>query len=135
MLAAYNLIGLISNNGNQNNDNNDNNNNDNNNNNQNVNEANTDTAGMNMGMVILPPLPPGRMLNITATNTGDKSMMELNRTRRGISAFIQKHNLIKVKIFQNKSEVTIAQNGKLMSVLFDKFINFWYYFYALDTRA
>jgi len=84
MLAAYNLIGLISNNGNQNNDNNDNNNNDNNNNNQNVNEANTDTAGMNMGMVILPPLPPGRMLNITATNTEDKSMMELNRTRREI---------------------------------------------------
>ena len=133
MLAAYNLIGLISNNGNQNNDNNDNNNNDNNNNNQNVNEANTDTAGMNMGMVILPPLPPGRMLNITAME--DKSMMERNRTRRGISAFIQKHNLIKVKIFQNKSEVTIAQNGKLMSVLFDKFINFWYYFYALNTRA
>merc|ERR1712126_353734 len=47
--------GLVSNNGNQRNNNNDNNNNDNNNNNQNVNEATTDTMGMNMGMVILPP--------------------------------------------------------------------------------
>ena len=65
MLAAYNLIGLVSNNGNQNNDNNINDNNDNNNNNQNVNEATTDTMNMNMGMVILPPLPPGRMLNLT----------------------------------------------------------------------
>ena len=66
MLAAYNLIGLVSNNGNQNNDNNINSNNDNNNNNnQNVNEATTDTMNMNMGMVILPPLPPGRMLNLT----------------------------------------------------------------------
>ena len=66
MLAAYNLIGLVSNNGNQNNNNDINNNNDNNNNNQNVNEATTDTVMMNSGMVILPPLPPGRLLNITA---------------------------------------------------------------------
>ena len=65
MLAAYNLIGLVSNNGNQNNNNDINNNNDNNNNNQNVNEATTDTMNMNMGMVMLPPLPPGRMLNLT----------------------------------------------------------------------
>ena len=65
MLAAYNLVGVVSNNGNQNNDNNINRNNDNNNNNQNVNEATTDTMSMSMGMVIAPPLPPGRMLNIT----------------------------------------------------------------------
>merc|ERR1712126_694477 len=40
---------------------------------------------MNMGMVILPPLPPGRMLNITAIRAGDNSSVaELNRTRREI---------------------------------------------------
>ena len=49
MLAAYNLMGLISNNGNQNNNNDINRNNDNNNNNQNVNEANTDTMNMMNG--------------------------------------------------------------------------------------
>ena len=65
MLAAYNLVGVVSNNGNQNNDNNINRNNINNNNNQNVNEATTDTMTMSMGMVIAPPLPPGRMLNVS----------------------------------------------------------------------
>ena len=42
-----------------------NNNNENNNNNQNVNEGTTDTMQNNMGMVVVPPLPPGRMLNIS----------------------------------------------------------------------
>ena len=82
MLAAYNLIGLVSNNGNQNNDNNINRNNDNNNNNQNVNEATTDTENMNMGMVILPPLPPGRMLNLTlGTMLENKQIDSSSRTR------------------------------------------------------
>ena len=88
MLAAYNLIGLVSNNGNQNNDNNINRNNDNNNNNQNVNEATTDTMNMNMGMVILPPLPPGRMLNLTrGTMLENKLLIATTRTRhkRGVS--------------------------------------------------
>ena len=66
MIASYNLVGLISNNGNQNNNNNENNNNENNNNNQNVNEATTDTMmGGSTGMIIVPPLPPGRSLNLT----------------------------------------------------------------------
>ena len=81
MLAAYNLIGLVSNNGNQNNDNNINRNNDNNNNNQNVNEATTDTMNMNMGMVILPPLPPGRMLNLTRGTMLENKLLDTTRTR------------------------------------------------------
>ena len=81
MLAAYNLIGLVSNNGNQNNDNNINRNNDNNNNNQNVNEATTDTMNMNMGMVILPPLPPGRMLNLTRGTMLENKILDTTRTR------------------------------------------------------
>ena len=87
MLAAYNLIGLVSNNGNQNNDNNINRNNDNNNNNQNVNEATTDTMNMNMGMVILPPLPPGRMLNLTRGTMLENKLLDTTRTRhkRGFS--------------------------------------------------
>ena len=87
MLAAYNLIGLVSNNGNQNNDNNINRNNDNNNNNQNVNEATTDTMNMNMGMVILPPLPPGRMLNLTRGTMLENKLLDTSRTRhkRGFS--------------------------------------------------
>lgn len=87
MLAAYNLIGLVSNNGNQNNDNNINRNNDNNNNNQNVNEATTDTMNMNMGMVILPPLPPGRMLNLTRGTMLENKLLNTTRTRhkRGFS--------------------------------------------------
>ena len=68
MLAAYNLIGLVSNNGNMRNNNNINRNNDNNNNNQNINEANTDTMNMNTGSVTLAPLPPGRMLNFDQLN-------------------------------------------------------------------
>ena len=71
MIAGYNLVGLVSNNGNQNNNNNENNNNENNNNNQNVNEATTDTMmGGSTGMIIVPPLPPGRALNLTRRRRG-----------------------------------------------------------------
>ena len=79
MLAAYNLIGIVSNNGNQNNDNNENNQNDNNDNNQNVNQATTDTEQNNNGMVVVPPLPPGRQLDISdRTKRGFKSNTEHN---------------------------------------------------------
>ena len=77
MLASFNLVGVVSNNGNQNNNNNINRNNIHNNNNQNVNEATTDTMTMSMGMVIAPPLPPGRMLNITMVDP-------TKRERRGM---------------------------------------------------
>ncbi|XP_023333967.1 ras-related protein RabX [Eurytemora carolleeae] len=63
MIAGFNLVGLISNNGNQNNDNNINRNNDNNNNNQQVNMANTPSEFMTNNMIIAPPLP-GRMLDV-----------------------------------------------------------------------
>ena len=68
MLAAYNLIGAVTNANQNNNDNNSNN--DNNNNLQNVNEATTDTEGGASGGVNLPPLPPGRMLGRARRNTG-----------------------------------------------------------------
>merc|ERR1719150_448403 len=74
MIAGYNLVGLIANNGNQNNNNNDNNDNINNNNNQNVNEATTDTMGpMSMGTIIVPPLPPGRALNFANNNNNNNN--------------------------------------------------------------
>ena len=102
MLAAYNLVGVVSNNGNQNNDNNVNRNNINNNNNQNVNEATTDTDTMSMGMIIAPPLPPGRMLNFSRLAEQNK------RQKRGtlkiyiIAGLYQKINIRCLK--ENKAK-------------------------------
>ena len=44
---------------------------------QNVNEATTDTAGpMSMGMIIVPPLPPGRALDQLFSRDQDSSFTQ-----------------------------------------------------------